>query len=182
MTGAGFTQEGEDEIFKGYIISVVNGRFRAPDGSAFERDIVRHPGAVAVVPVLDDGSLVLVRQYRAPVDAEVLELPAGIRDVAGEAPVETARRELTEETGYRAAHMEPLVRFQNSVGHSDEEIEIFLATGLTEVGREAQGVEETHMTVERVGLDDALARIDTGELRDAKSVVGVLMAQRRLGR
>jgi 8-oxo-dGTP pyrophosphatase MutT (NUDIX family) len=178
----GFSQVGEDEVFQGHIITVAQGTFRAPDGSTFSRDIVRHPGAVAVVAVLDDDRIVLVRQYRAPVDAEILELPAGIRDVADEPPRDTARRELIEETGYRAGRIEPLTRFVNSVGFSDEEIEIFLATELTEVEPAVQGVEEQHMTVERVSFDDALALIDKGELRDGKSVVGVLLALRRLGR
>jgi 8-oxo-dGTP pyrophosphatase MutT (NUDIX family) len=177
----GFSQVGEREVFKGHIITVTQGTFRAPDGSTFSRDIVRHPGAVAVVAV-DDGHVVLVRQYRAPVDAEVLELPAGIKDAAGEAPIDTAQRELIEETGYRAGRIEPLTRFVNSVGFSDEEIEIFLATDLTEVGASLQGIEEQHMTVERVSLDDVLSLIEKGELRDAKSVVGVLLTLRRLGR
>jgi integrase/recombinase XerD len=131
----------------------------APDGTTFERDIVHHPGAVAVVPVLGD-ELVLVRQYRAPIDAELLELPAGIRDVAGEPGAETARRELLEETGYRAGTVEPLIRYVCSAGFSDEEMEIFLATDLVEDTRTSHGVEEEHMTVERVRLDDALDLIE----------------------
>jgi 8-oxo-dGTP pyrophosphatase MutT (NUDIX family) len=177
---AGFSQVDETEIFKGHIITVGQGTFRGPDGTTFSRDIVRHPGAVAVVPVLDD-QLVLVRQYRAPIDAEILELPAGIKDNHGEAAADTAQRELMEETGYRAGRIEPLVRYVCSAGFSDEEIEIFLATDLTEVGTSLQGIEEQHMTIERVPLDRATELIASGELRDAKSVIGVLLTLRRLG-
>jgi 8-oxo-dGTP pyrophosphatase MutT (NUDIX family) len=179
--GEGFAQLSETEVFKGHIITVTQGTFRGPDGSTFTRDIVRHPGAVAVVALLGD-DLVLVRQYRAPIDAALLELPAGIKDNHGEAPADTAQRELIEETGYRAGTIEPLIRFVNSAGFTDEEMEIFLATDLTEVGASLQGIEEQHMTVERVPLDRAPELIASGELRDAKSVIGVLVALRRLGR
>jgi 8-oxo-dGTP pyrophosphatase MutT (NUDIX family) len=177
-----FTQLSEDQQFKGHIITVVQGQFRAPDGQVFSRDIVRHPGAVAVVPLLDDDRIVFVRQYRAPVDAEILELPAGIRDIDGEPSIETARRELIEETGFRAGRIEPLTRFVNSVGFSDEEIEVFLATDLVKESSALHGIEEQHMTVELIPLDEVLVLIERGELRDAKSVVGVLLTLRRLGR
>jgi ADP-ribose pyrophosphatase len=179
---AGFRAEGEEEVYRGHIITVARGRFRAPDGSPFTRDVVHHPGAVAVVPLLDEDTVVLVRQYRAPVDAEILELPAGLRDVDGEASIDTARRELTEETGYRAGRIEPLTRYLNSAGFCDEQMEIFLATDLTVAAVSLQGVEEQHMTVERLALDEAMSLIDKGELRDAKTVVGILMTLRRLGR
>jgi 8-oxo-dGTP pyrophosphatase MutT (NUDIX family) len=178
---SGFSPLREEEIFKGHIITVTQGTFVGPDGSTFSRDIVRHPGAVAVVAILDD-ELVLVRQYRAPIDALLLELPAGIKDNHGEAPIDTAQRELVEETGHRAGHIEPLIKFVNSAGFTDEEMEIFLATDLTEIGASVQGIEEQHMTVERVPLDRAIGLIESGELRDAKSVIGVLLALRRLGR
>jgi ADP-ribose pyrophosphatase len=181
MSG-GFSHEGDDEVFKGRIITVTQGRFRAPDGSRFTRDIVRHPGAVAVVALLGEDRFVLVRQYRAPIDAEVLEVPAGIKDVDGEAPIDTAQRELIEETGYRAGRLEPLTRVVNAAGFSDEEIEIFLATDLVEEATAFHGIEEQHMTVEHVTFESALAMIDKGELCDAKSVVGILLALRRLGR
>jgi ADP-ribose pyrophosphatase len=181
MSG-GFRQVGEDEVFRGHIIKVAQGTFEAPDGSTFSRDIVRHPGAVAVVALADDDHVVLVRQYRAPVDDFVLELPAGIRDVDGEAPEVTARRELAEEAGYEAGSVEFLTRFNISVGFTDEVTEIFLATDLSEVPNDLQGVEEQHMTVERVSLAEALALIERGELRDAKTVVGILLTLRRLGK
>jgi ADP-ribose pyrophosphatase len=179
--GTGFRKEHEEQIYRGHIITVASGTFRAPDGTTFTRDLVHHPGAVAVVAVLDD-CFVLVRQYRAPIDALLLELPAGLKDVDGEPPEETARRELIEETGFRPGRLEPLARFVNSAGFCDEEIEIFLATELERGATAFHGVEERHMTVEEVPFDAAVAMIGTGELRDAKTMVGVLTALRRLGR
>src|SRR4051794_28940678 len=103
MPSETFGKESEREIYEGRIIRVTSGTFRDPDGESFERDIVHHPGAVSVVPLLDDGRVVLVRQYRAALDVDLLEIPAGIRDVDGEAPEVTASRELAEEIGMRAS-------------------------------------------------------------------------------
>src|SRR5258708_34803129 len=100
---ARFQALGEEELYRGSLITVARGRFRAPDGREFERDIVHHPGAVSVVPVVDDGDAVLlVRQYRAAIDRPLLEIPAGKRDIEGEPPETTARREPQEEAGMRA--------------------------------------------------------------------------------
>ena len=101
MTGStpapsGFAALSEDIVYEGWILKVARGHFRAPDGSTFERDVVHHPGAVAVVPLIDD-DIVLVRQYRSALDDFLLEIPAGLRDISGEPPIETAQRELIEE-------------------------------------------------------------------------------------
>jgi ADP-ribose pyrophosphatase len=178
----GFSRVSERVVHEGHIIDVVVGTFRGPDGSTFERDVVHHPGAVTVVPLLDDGRVVLVRQYRAPIDGLLLEIPAGIRDVDGEAPEHTARRELAEEAGYAASEVELLISFQNSAGFSDERVDVFLATGLTPVPLDLQGIEEQHMTIETIALDDVPALIARGELTDAKTVIGLLLTLRRLGR
>jgi ADP-ribose pyrophosphatase len=135
-----------------------------------------------VVPLLDDGRVVLVRQYRAPIDRLLLEIPAGIRDVGGEPPVETARRELAEEVGLEASSIELLCEFDNSAGFSDERVLVYLATGLSSVVDARQGIEEQHMTVEHVDLADVDALIRDGELTDAKSVIGLTLTLRRLGR
>jgi ADP-ribose pyrophosphatase len=177
-----FSRQSEREIYDGRIIDVVVGTFRGPDGSTFDRDIVRHPGAVSVVPLLDDDRVVLVRQYRAPIDDWLLEIPAGIRDVDGEPPEQTARRELAEEAGYAAGSIELLISFQNSAGFSDERVDVFLARGLSEVPLDLQGIEEQHMTVETVALADVPALIASGELTDAKTVIGLLLTMRTLGR
>jgi 8-oxo-dGTP pyrophosphatase MutT (NUDIX family) len=180
---AGFRKLGETEHFRGHSaapIWVGEGEFEAPDGSRFTRDIVHHPGAVSVVPVLDDGRAVLVRQYRAPLDREILEIPAGKRDVEGEAPEVTARRELEEEVGLRADRVELLLEFYNSPGFCDEHSYSFLATGLTECAKAPVGVEESAMQIEYVLLDDVPALVASGELVDAKSIIGLLAARDKL--
>lgn len=174
-----FTKRGEREVWSGAVISVVQGTFVSPSGATFERDMVHHPGAVAVVPV-DGDEVVLVRQYRAAVDLEVLEIPAGKRDVAGEAPELTAHRELAEEVGLTAGRLVKLAEFYNSIGFSDELSHVFLGTELSPVPDDRQGEEEEHMTVERIRLDDVPALVAAGELVDAKTVIGLLMAREHL--
>lgn len=177
----GFRKLGERTIHEGYVISVANATFVAPDGTEFERDVVHHPGAVSVVPLHDDGTVTLVRQYRAPLERMLLEIPAGKRDVQGEAPEITAHRELAEEVGLAAEQLELVCRFHNSPGFSDEEVFIFLATGLTEVPTAPDGVEEQSMTIERIALSDVPASIAAGELKDAKTIIGLLLARERRG-
>jgi ADP-ribose pyrophosphatase len=179
--GAGtFRATGEREVYAGHIIKVAVGSFEGPDGSTFTRDIVHHPGAVAVVPVLDDGTVVLVRQFRAPLGTDVLEIPAGIRDVDGEPLEETAQRELAEEVGYRAGRLELLVSFQNSPGFCDEVVHVFLGTGLTATELSLQSIEEQHMTIEHVPLAKARELIGSGAIADAKTVIGLLLAADRV--
>ena len=129
---------------------------------------------------MDGDEVVLVRQYRAAVDLEILEIPAGKRDVAGEAPEITAHRELAEEVGLTAGRLVKLAEFYNSIGFSDELSHVFLGTDLTPVPDDRQGEEEEHMTVERIRLDDVPALVAAGELVDAKTVIGLLMAREHL--
>ena len=169
----------ERTVFTGYILRVAVASFVAPDGTIFERDIVRHPGAVAVVPI-DGEEVVLVRQYRAAIDAHLLEIPAGLRDIAGEALEDTARRELLEETGLVAGRLEKVAGVHNSVGFSDEMIHIFLATELSETDRTVtESPEEIDMEILRVPLAAAPELIASGEITDAKTVIGLLAALRR---
>jgi 8-oxo-dGTP pyrophosphatase MutT (NUDIX family) len=174
-----FEKLAEEERLQGWRFTVTRARFRSPAGEEFERDIVRHPGAVAVVPLHADGTVTLVRQYRAALERELLEVPAGIRDVDGEADVTTASRELAEEAGLAAGHLELLVEFHNSPGFCDESVAVYLATELVAVADDRQGVEEQVMTVERILLGDALARIDQGQITDAKTIIGLLAVARR---
>ncbi|MDP9070218.1 MAG: NUDIX hydrolase [Actinomycetota bacterium] len=177
----GFRKLDERIAWTGSLISVGVGRFAGPDGSEFERDVVHHPGAVSVVPVVDDGEAVLlVRQYRAAVDRELLELPAGKRDVDGEAPELTARRELEEEIGMRAGRIEKLAEFLNSPGFSDEHSFVYLALDLETCELSAQGIEEQHMTVERVVLDQVPELIAHGGIEDAKTIIGLCLARQTL--
>jgi len=171
-----FSLVAEDVVYESRLLRVARGRFRAPDGSEFVRDVVHHPGWVAVVPVTDDGHVVCVRQYRAAVGAWLLEVPAGLRDVEEEPLEVTARRELAEEAGLSADRVELVATIHNSPGFADERGFVFLATGLTEVPTDRQGVEEDHMAIVRVPLADAARLIATGEVTDAKSVVGLLLA------
>jgi ADP-ribose pyrophosphatase len=178
----GFARVSEQPVYQGRIISLVVGTFRGPDGTTFERDVVHHPGAVAVVPLLDDGRVAMVRQYRAALDRLLLEIPAGIRDVGGEPPDVTARRELAEEVGLEASSVELLCEIDNAAGFCDERYLVYLATGITEVAESRQGVEEQHMTIEHIRLDDLDDLMARGELTDAKSVIGLSLTARRLGR
>ena len=167
--------------YEGGFIKLVTGTFVGPDGFTFERDIVRHPGAVAVVPLEEDGRhVLLVRQYRAAVGDALLELPAGKRDVEGEPADECARRELIEEIGQDATSLTELGWFYNSPGFTDERTVCFLAEGLTPAEPAAPGVEEVHMTVERVCLDDLEELVAAGDLVDAKSLIGLLLARARI--
>jgi ADP-ribose pyrophosphatase len=136
---------------------------------------------VSVVPVVDEGAAVLlVRQYRAAIDAELLEIPAGKRDVEGEPPEDTARRELEEEVGMRAGRLERLAEFYNSPGFCDEHAWVFLALDLEPAEASAHSVEEQHMQVEKVALDDVPAMIADGRLKDAKSIIGLTLAREAL--
>ncbi|MCU1492749.1 MAG: hypothetical protein JWO62_513 [Acidimicrobiaceae bacterium] len=172
-----FRRIGERDRLDLGFLSIVTGTFVGPDGFTFERDIVRHPGAVCVVPLDDDGRVVAVRQYRAPVDRYLLEIPAGKMDVPGELAEIGARRELAEEVGMSATHFEELARFYNSPGFTDEQTYCFLAEGLAEVGQSAQGIEEEHMTLERFALDDVHGLIASGEIVDAKTIIACTLAK-----
>lgn len=176
-----FTKIADAQVHAGFRFTVNEVRYRAEDGSEFERDVVRHPGAVAVLPLHDDGTVTLVRQFRAALDDDLLELPAGIRDVAGEADVDTARRELIEEAGLDAERLEHLVTFHNSPGFCDETVGVFLATGLRAVADNRQGIEEEHMTIERISLHDALEMVSDGRITDAKTIIGLTLTAGRRG-
>ncbi len=177
----GFSFVGETQIHQGFVISVVDGEFLTPEGDTIRRDIVRHPGAVAVVPI-DGDDVVLVRQYRAAADREILEIPAGKRDVEGEPPEAAALRELEEEVGFTTDHLVELSRFYNSVGFSDEYSYVYLATDLVPVANNPQGPEESHMTIERLPLDEVGQAVSDGRIEDSKTVIGLLAALRHLDR
>jgi ADP-ribose pyrophosphatase len=134
------------------------------------------------VPVVDEGtSVLLVRQYRAAVDRELLEIPAGKRDVTGEPVETTARRELEEEVGMRAGRLEKLAEFYNSPGFCDEHSFVFMALDLEPCASSAQGVEEQHMTIAHISFDEVPGLIASGDLIDAKSIIGLLLARQAIG-
>jgi 8-oxo-dGTP pyrophosphatase MutT (NUDIX family) len=178
-----FRHLGDRLVHQGYIWHVVVATFEAPDGELFERDVIRSPGAVGVVPLLfEDGvpTVVFVRQYRGPLDQYVLEIPAGMRDVPDEPLELTAERELIEEAGFSAGRMEYLTHFFSSAGMTDSVLHIYLATDLSPVARQMHGPEETHMEVLRLPLAEAVEMVARGEINDAKTVIGLLLVDRRL--
>lgn len=164
--------------YKGRIITVYCERATLPNGEAVDLDIVRHPGAAAAVPVLDDGRFVLLRQYRYAAGGYLYEIPAGKLDHKEENPLACAQRELAEETGYRAERWEKLVSIRTTPGFSDEIIHLYLAEGLSDgpTAHEHDEVIElcllTRQEIERA--------IDAGEITDAKTLVGLLAVFRRL--
>ncbi len=141
------------------------------DGSLFSREVIRHPGAVVIIPVLDDGRICLIRNFRISLNQELLELPAGTLEPP-EPPLETARRELIEETGYRSRNIEPLCDFYMSPGILDEHLFCFLATGL-ESGRTAleHGEQITNCPVTISELTELLR---DGKIKDSKSISALL--------
>lgn len=180
-----FRHLGDRLVHQGRIWRVAVARFEAPDGEEFERDIVRSPGAVGVVALRHDSAgvphVVLVRQYRSPFDAAVVEVPAGMRDIPGEPTEVTAARELAEEVGLAADRYEHLLDIYPSAGMTDAVVTLYLATGLTPVERDTHGPEEAHMDVIEVPLTAAVEMVLRGEIRDAKTVIGLLLIERRLG-
>ncbi len=145
----------------------------APDGSRLLRHVVRHPGAVAVVAVVGD-EVALIRQYRAPVDEYLLELPAGKLDVPGEARAATAARELEEEVGLRPGRLVELASFYTGPGFTDEYMTVFLATECVAVPMAPHGLEEQHAEIVRIPVVDLPALLSSGEVRDAKTLAGLL--------
>jgi ADP-ribose pyrophosphatase len=174
-----FRKLGEHEVFRGSLIRVATAEFEGPDGLRFERDVVRHPGAVVVVPLTAERNVIMVRQFRAAIETDLLEIPAGKRDVEGEDPEVTARRELAEEVGRAAGKVELLARFYNSPGFTDEFSWLYLARDLSPVDFDRQGHEEQLMTVEEVPLDAVVDLINGGRIIDGKSIIGLLLALER---
>lgn len=157
---------------------VVRETIPAPSGRAKTREIVRHPGACVIVPLLADGRVCLIRNWRVAVNETLIELPAGTLEPP-EPPQVTAERELIEETGYRAKKIEFLHAFFLSPGILDEKMHLYLATELTAGEPEREEGEEIENWL--VPLDEAVAMIFRGEIKDAKSIVGLLWAERLRG-
>lgn len=165
-------------LLQGRIFDVERCRWTAADGSEVVRDIVRHPGAVTIVPVLEDGRLVLVRNWRMAVGGPLWEFPAGKRE-PGESPEVTAARELREETGYTAGGMRPLGQFYTSPGMADEDMHVFEASDLTPGRPQPEAGEE--LDVGLFALEDLMAMLDRGDLRDGKTLSSLVLWHRSRG-
>ena len=153
---------------------VVQEQQTTASGELRPREIVRHPGAVVIVPLLDDGRVCLIRNYRISVKQTLIELPAGTRE-PNEEPIVTAQRELIEETGFRCEQIVPLHSFYLSPGILDERMHAFVATGLTPGPTALEAGEEINNLL--VPFDEAIAMIFRGEIQDAKTIVALLMVQ-----
>jgi ADP-ribose pyrophosphatase len=163
--------------WEGAFLRVYADRVRAPDGHLAPREYLRHPGAVMVVPLLDNGEVVLERQYRYPLRRSFVEFPAGKID-PGEDILACAQRELLEETGYVAAEWVYLGGFHNAIGYCDEKIEVFLARGLRHVGAGTDDGEV--LEVFTAPLRQLLDRIRDGSVTDVKTIVGAYWLERHL--
>ena len=157
------------------IFRVVRKWQRLGDGSTRPREVVLHPGAVVILPMVGADKVCLIRNFRIAVDETLWELPAGTLE-AGEDPAETARRELIEETGFRAEKIEKLAEFYMSPGMLHERMHLFLATGLTDGPMALEAGEEIERQV--MSWDEAMGMVDSGEIHDAKTLAGLLMYDR----
>ncbi|MFN8540164.1 MAG: NUDIX hydrolase [Thermomicrobiales bacterium] len=168
-----------EEIYRGRKIGVRVDRVRMADGRETTREVVFHPGAVAIVPLLPDGRVIMIRQYRHATGEVLLEIPAGTRDIPGEAPSDTAARELIEETGYRAGTLLHLSDFYTAPGFCNELMSLYLATDLAPGDQNL--MDDEAISVEAFSLDEAQALIAAGRIRDAKTIVGLLLAREQRG-
>jgi ADP-ribose pyrophosphatase len=164
-------------VFDGKVVNLRVDTVKLPDGRSATREVVEHTPAVAMIPILPDGRVVLVRQWRVPAGRVLLEAPAG--SVDPDEDVEGAvQRELQEETGYRSGKLTRLGGFWVAPGYCTEYIHVYLAEDLSESRLEAD--EDENIEVALLSLDDALAAVDSGQIEDAKTQVGLLMYARRI--
>ena len=174
------TKISSENIYDGTLLHVKKDKVELPNGDISYREWIKHPGASAVIPVTDNNEIILVRQYRYPIQALTMEIPAGKLDVAGEDPLECAKRELEEETGYSAQEYQFLTKLATTVGFSDEFIYIYAARGL-KAGQQHTD-EDEFINVVTVPLAKAVEMVHSGEIQDGKSVVAILMLQNMLAK
>lgn len=165
-------------VYSGKLLHVRRDVVRLPNGETTEREYIRHPGAVLVVAQLDSGELIMERQFRYPLGRVMIELPAGKID-PGEPPLDTARRELREETGYTAAEWRHVSTIHLAIGYSDERIEIFFANGLKHEGAKLD--DEEFLEIFPLPLAGALGWVREGRITDAKTISGLFWAEKVLG-
>jgi len=165
------------EIFRGRVFDVTLDTIREGD-KTYQREVVHHPGSAVIIPIFEDGTIALVRQYRHPAVRYLLEAPAGTLE-RGEAPEEGAARELEEELGFVAARLEKLTEFFVSPGFCEEKMWVYLATEMTKTEQKLE--EDEIVEVVRIPFSQALSMIATGEIDDAKTIIGVMLAAPRVG-
>lgn len=168
----------EVHVYSGNIIDVKKATVTLPDGREATRDIVRHPGASAVIPLSENGEMYMVRQYRKPIDKVSLEIPAGKLD-RGENPHICAERELKEETGLAAKQIRRLVSVHSTPGFSDEVLHLYVATGLSE--GDSCTDEDEFISTEKYPVSELLGMVLEGEITDAKSIIGIFLADKIIG-
>jgi ADP-ribose pyrophosphatase len=166
-----------ERVFEGKLVKVRRDDVRMSDGSIAKREVVEHPGAVAVVALRDDGTILLINQYRHPVRSRMDELPAGLLDVSKESALHAAQRELAEEAGVAAEQWNVLVDLYSSPGFSDEAVRVFLARNLRTVSAGddfTAAHEELEISVSYEPLPDAVRRVFAGRITNASAVAGIL--------
>lgn len=168
------TLESRDE-YRGRLLHVKKDRVRLPDGAESTREYIVHPGAAVIIPVFENGDILLERQHRYPLRRDFIELPAGKFD-PDEAELACARRELQEETGYVAAHWSELPTFYPCIGYANERLVYFLAEGLTYSGENMD--DDEFLEILRVPLKEAITMIGDGRIDEAKTVMGLLWYER----
>jgi len=166
------------QIYNGRIVRLQVHEVELPDGRRSVREVIEHPGAVAIVPLDSDNHVFLVRQYRIAADQITLEVPAGTLE-PGELPLTCAERELQEEIGYRATSLEPLGGFYVAPGYTTEYIHLYLGTDLTKAALPQD--DDEFIEVQRMPLADALELINSGEINDSKTMASLLRVARKLG-
>ncbi|NNF00357.1 MAG: NUDIX hydrolase [Pyrinomonadaceae bacterium] len=166
-----------EEVYQGNVFKVLRAELKDGD-LEYRRDIITHNGSAVIVPVFDNHEIALVRQYRHPAGKYLIELPAGTID-RGESPEEAALREVEEEIGYKAAALEKLTEFYVSPGFLTEKMHVFLATGLT---KSRQNLDDDEiLSIENLTFEEAYEKILSGEIEDAKTINGLLLAGKRFG-
>jgi ADP-ribose pyrophosphatase len=161
--------------YDGHFLKVSRDRIKLPDGSESVRELIRHPGAVVILPLLADGRVLLERQFRYPNDRVFIEFPAGKID-PGEEPLATAKRELEEETGYSAAEWNFVCTIHNAIAYSDEHLDIFLARGLT--AGEAKLDDGEFLELFTATIPELLEMVKRGEITDVKTIIGTFWLEK----
>jgi ADP-ribose pyrophosphatase len=167
-----FRVEAEKELFQGRIIRLVERKLVLPNGRRTTFHIVEHPGAVAIVPVHANGDVVLLRQFRPTIGMEIYEIPAGTIE-KGEGPLATAKREIVEETGFKAKRWDKIADFYTAPGFCDERMHVYVARDLTPA--KADGDDDEILRPVRMTIDAALKLIRTRRIRDAKTIAGLML-------